>query len=593
MTSRWILLISIPIAAVATVFAWSIAPIYGIVVAVLSIVLIISMMMLLNFMRNRHTNENIKGVITGSNVDMNVRVAPDIILSPPPEPEPISEETVEEEEEDLIVFGDVDHEIDDEIAIESPIEKSRAAGKPLPQPAPQESAEQEEETDEPMFQGGEVIQEVDVTDVPYFTAAGNDARQSYEDNFRIAGGDLGEAGDAPLTPPQPAPGGNLGVSDEEDDFDSPVRYGSEDKESKKEDKDSELRLQGTVKYFNNEKGYGFITQEDGSDLFVHYSEIQSMGYRSLDEGATVEFEVTQGMKGQQASAVVQIDEPTQEKETQFTAYYARQSAANTEYGFYVYAHLPDALISADIQQFAQDLGGRIPKPAIAKQTATLKEGALLTAMVQCDALEFNQIGIMKKWEAPFVRFDFRYTAPEALIDEFVEGRVAIMLGMIEIASIDFQTLITAPQQINLINTLPDDPTQQAHFEPTNPASMYQKIFISYSRKDTFVAEEFRKAQIMMGNTVFMDTHTIRAGEDWEEALKRFIRDADVFQLFWSEHSASSEHCRFEWDYALKHRCSETRCVGFIRPAYWENPLPTPPSELGHLHFAYVPQEELL
>ncbi len=63
------------------------------------------------------------------------------------------------------------------------------------------------------------------------------------------------------------------------------------------------RVTGTVKWFNSEKGFGFITQEEGDDLFVHYSEIQSDGYRTLDEGATVEFEITQGKKGLQASAV--------------------------------------------------------------------------------------------------------------------------------------------------------------------------------------------------------------------------------------------------------------------------------------------------
>jgi len=66
------------------------------------------------------------------------------------------------------------------------------------------------------------------------------------------------------------------------------------------------RTRGTVKWFSNEKGYGFISQEDGPDLFVHYSEIQGSGYRSLDEGASVEFEITDGKKGKQASAVTQI-----------------------------------------------------------------------------------------------------------------------------------------------------------------------------------------------------------------------------------------------------------------------------------------------
>jgi CspA family cold shock protein len=58
---------------------------------------------------------------------------------------------------------------------------------------------------------------------------------------------------------------------------------------------------GTVKWFNGEKGYGFITPEDGSkDLFVHYSAIQAEGYKSLEEGQKVEYEATQGQKGPQA-----------------------------------------------------------------------------------------------------------------------------------------------------------------------------------------------------------------------------------------------------------------------------------------------------
>jgi CspA family cold shock protein len=66
------------------------------------------------------------------------------------------------------------------------------------------------------------------------------------------------------------------------------------------------RSRGTVKWFNADKGYGFISRPDGDDLFVHYSEIQSEGFRTLNEGDQVEFEVTQGQKGLQASKVIVV-----------------------------------------------------------------------------------------------------------------------------------------------------------------------------------------------------------------------------------------------------------------------------------------------
>ena len=61
--------------------------------------------------------------------------------------------------------------------------------------------------------------------------------------------------------------------------------------------------QGTVKWFNAEKGFGFIAPTEGPDVFVHFSEIQTSGYRSLDENQQVEFEVVQGPKGPQAANV--------------------------------------------------------------------------------------------------------------------------------------------------------------------------------------------------------------------------------------------------------------------------------------------------
>ncbi|MDI3328444.1 MAG: cold-shock protein [Alicyclobacillaceae bacterium] len=65
-------------------------------------------------------------------------------------------------------------------------------------------------------------------------------------------------------------------------------------------------MQGRVKWFNSDKGYGFISRDDGEDVFVHYSAIQTPGFRTLTEGQLVEFDIVQGARGPQAANVVPV-----------------------------------------------------------------------------------------------------------------------------------------------------------------------------------------------------------------------------------------------------------------------------------------------
>jgi len=81
------------------------------------------------------------------------------------------------------------------------------------------------------------------------------------------------------------------------------RYGGSVPEPSFERSKEEALAQGTVKWFSNEKGYGFIEREEGDDVFVHFSAINMEGYKTLTEGQRVEFEIVQGDKGLQAANV--------------------------------------------------------------------------------------------------------------------------------------------------------------------------------------------------------------------------------------------------------------------------------------------------
>jgi hypothetical protein len=96
----------------------------------------------------------------------------------------------------------------------------------------------------------------------------------------------------------------------------------------------------------------------------------------------------------------------------------------------------------------------------------------------------------------------------------------------------------------------------------------------------------RNAYKALGFDFLRDRDTLRPGEDWNATLRQMIDRADIFQLFWSEHSARSAYCKQEWEYALQQ--SKSKSGAFIRPVYWEQPLVPPPPELANLHFAYVP-----
>jgi MinD-like ATPase involved in chromosome partitioning or flagellar assembly/DNA-binding NarL/FixJ family response regulator len=288
-------------------------------------------------------------------------------------------------------------------------------------------------------------------------------------------------------------------------------------------------------------------------------------------------------------------------EAHFSTYYPRLIQPDIQYSFIVYAHTKDILsdIQKDVEKFSAELGGSIPKPKTAKKSATLQFGTPITVVPECDEIDFEPESLTKKWRGHWTRFDFDLIPTPDLVDETLFVRVSIQIEGIEIAHIKCAIEVVAPETettspdvetSSITESVVDNPLAVAKLKLQSQTSqMYNKIFVSYSRKDTEVARAYRLAQLAAGHEVFMDTESIHTGEDWQAALAKAIDEADIFQLFWSENSAASENVQHEWDYALKYKCPEDQCRGFIRPAYWKKPMPvSPPPELSHLNFRYVP-----
>lgn len=289
--------------------------------------------------------------------------------------------------------------------------------------------------------------------------------------------------------------------------------------------------------------------------------------------------------------------PARRETVQFTAFHPKEAAPGTWYTFLMYMHVRAALeeVRSDAARFKQEMGGDA-RQVVSKRSAQLQRGTELTLRPVTEGLSFKPQAVTINWEEDVERAMFRFKADAALLDEPAVGEVRVYAGPIELAAVKFAIAITADAETEPPPDTDDDNQEISH--PTNPLAlaklqrstghMYRRIFISYSRKDTAIARAYRLAQMAAGDEVFFDTENIRAGEDWRAALARAIDQADVFQLFWSEHSAASPNVRDEWDYALKHRCADDGCTGFIRPVYWRRPMPSPPQALRHLNFRYIP-----
>ncbi len=129
--------------------------------------------------------------------------------------------------------------------------------------------------------------------------------------------------------------------------------------------------------------------------------------------------------------------------------------------------------------------------------------------------------------------------------------------------------------------------------PRAPVSMMRRIFASYAHEDAEVVQRHAAAYRGVGIELFVDHDALASGQDWAESIRHAISDHDLFQLFWSRASASSSEVAKEWRFALDVVApGKPAGTDFVRPLYWQQPMPPVPIELARLHFTYVEPTQL-
>ncbi len=277
-----------------------------------------------------------------------------------------------------------------------------------------------------------------------------------------------------------------------------------------------------------------------------------------------------------------------DEDIQFSVYYPPKVRMNSWYTIYLYVYKLNYLSNV-IRNAREESGGEILRRRDLSHAYRIAHNTVITVVPQCDGVHFDSASYEVNWDGEWARFVIRFEPKAHYANKPLLINISILAGVIVIANTTFKIdMINQVAENSAVAAAPTNPLASAKLLECDTVLPYQKIFVSYSRKDVEIIDLYKLSQEALGNDLFIDTDAIRSGENWRAALAHAIDRADVFQLFWSENSAKSPNVRDEWDYALKYRCPQTLCAGFIRPVYWIKPMPAdPPDELKHLNFVYV------
>lgn len=262
----------------------------------------------------------------------------------------------------------------------------------------------------------------------------------------------------------------------------------------------------------------------------------------------------------------------------FSAFHPRAVNINEWHKLLVYAYLQEAMeaVKTDAGQVL-GLKSADYRQSEAKATAKIAPGTEITLVPQGEGLEFKPAQAAITWADSWQRAEFQMMATEKRAGHVVTGSIACYVGPLLIADIRLPVVVKRQGDEAAADADADQVVQSA--------KMYQAVFASYSHADTEIVEAVETAYKALGMDYLRDVMTLKSGQKWSDQLLKMIEEADIFQLFWSGSSSKSPYVEQEWQYALS--LAGRKGPAFIRPVYWERPIPKVPKDLRPLHFAPV------
>lgn len=243
-----------------------------------------------------------------------------------------------------------------------------------------------------------------------------------------------------------------------------------------------------------------------------------------------------------------------------------------------FANSPDPLdeVQRQAEQMLEQAGPSECELPIQRGRGVRHESSL-TFVPTAPGIEFIPPCRTIRWREGVRRAEFQLRAG-AGAQGLRRGRVSVYLGALLIGDVPLQLRVSA-----------DAPSSGE--EERVSAAAYRKVYAAFSSSDDLIVTQLEALGDAFGDPYLMDLNQLRCSEQWSQRLAEMIREADVFQLFWSKRALASAFVRGEWEYAL----ALGRPAGFIRPVYWETPRPEapglPPDNLARMPFQYIGVDE--